>query len=276
MPTIVKGDGSREPFETHKLEASLKRSGAEPELAERIAEKIAATVKDGMTTTEIYKNAYKLLHKEEKVTAARYSMRRAILDLGPTGYPFEDFVSELMRLRGYNTKLRQIVKGKCTTHEVDVVFEKEGHTIGAELKFHNQPGFKTDLKTALYVEARYRDIVEGAKAAGEKCDIDEGCLMTNTKFSRTAIDFAKCAGITLIGWSYPNEGNLLDMIQETGVYPITVLSSLSKKEKSRLLMDGVALCRSVAEDPESLLRAGVSKSKHQKIIAESTALCAVE
>lgn len=276
MPTIVKGDGSREPFEAQKLEASLKRSGAEPELATRIAEKIAATVKDGMTTTEIYKNAYKLLHKEEKVSAARYSMRRAILDLGPTGYPFEDFVSEMMRLRGYKTKLRQVIDGKCTKHEVDVVFEKDGHTIGAELKFHNQPGFKTDLKTALYVEARYRDIVIGAEERGEKCAIDEGCLMTNTKFSRTAIDFAECAGITLIGWSYPNEGNLLSMIQETGVYPITVLSSLSRKEKGKLLMDGVALCRSVAQDPESLLRAGISKSKHQQIIAESTAVCAVK
>lgn len=276
MPTIVKGDGSREPFETKKLEASLRRSGAEPELAAQITEKIAATVKDGMTTTEIYKNAYKLLHKEEKVTAARYSMRRAILDLGPTGYPFEDFISEMMRLRGYNTKLRQVIKGKCTTHEVDVVFEKEGRTIGAELKFHNQPGFKTDLKTALYVEARYRDIFEGAKEEGKKCVIDEGYLMTNTKFSRTAIDFAECAGIRLVGWSYPKEENLLNMIQETGVYPVTVLSSISRKEKERLLMDGVALCRTVAEDPESLLRAGIRKGKHQEIIAESTAVCNVK
>lgn len=275
MPTIVKGDGTREEFDVSKLTSSMERSGAPKELAKEVAEKVAGTVKDGMTTTEIYRNAYKLLHKEEKVTAARYSMRRAILDLGPTGYPFEDFVSEMMRLRGYNTQLRQVIKGKCTTHEVDVVFEKDGHTIGAELKFHNQPGFKTDLKTALYVEARYRDIVLGAEEGGKKCAIDEGCLITNTKFSRTAIEFSECAGINLIGWSYPHEGNLLEMIRETGVYPVTVLSSLSKKEKEHLLMDGVALCRTVAEDPDSLLRAGISKSKHQQIIAESTAVCAV-
>ena len=271
MAIIVKGDGSREAFDIHKLESSLKRSGAVPELAESVARTVEKTIKDGMTTTEIYRNAYKLLAKEEKVTAARYSMRRAILDLGPTGYPFEDFVSEMMRLKGYTTKVRQTVKGKCATHEVDVIFEKDSQRIGAELKFHNGPGFKTDLKTALYVEARFRDIL-----ALPDCTLSEGWLITNTKFSRTAIDFAECAGVKLMGWSYPHEGNLLDMIKKTGVYPLTVLSSLSNKEKERLLMQGAALCRSVAQDPEVLLKAGIPKRKHQEIIAESTAVCAVE
>lgn len=276
MPTIIKGDGTREAFDIRKLESSLKRSGATLELAQSVAEKISNTVKDGMTTTEIYRNAYKLLHKEGGVTAARYSMRRAILELGPTGYPFEDFVSEMMRIRGYSTKTRQIAKGKCITHEVDVVFEKEGQTVGAELKFHNVPGFKTDLKTALYVEARFRDILDGAKESGGVCAIDEGWLVTNTKFSRTAIEFAECAGVKLLGWSYPNGSSLSDMIRETGVYPLTVLSSLSRNEKERLLAQGAALCRTVAKDPDVLLKAGIPKRKHQEIIAESTAVCAVE
>lgn len=270
MVTIVKGDGTREAFDPSKLAASLKRSGATPTLADSIVAKVEKTLKAGMTTTEIYKHAYALLAKEEKVTAARYSMRRAILALGPTGYPFEDFVSEMMRLRGYQAQVRQTIRGKCATHEVDVIFEKEGKKIGAELKFHNVPGFKTDLKTALYVEARFRDIL-----ARSDCTLSEGWLMTNTKFSRTAIDFAECAGVTLVGWSYPKEGNLLDMIKETGVYPLTVLSSLSGKEKERLLMQGAALCRTVVTDPEVLLKAGIPKRKHQDIIAESTAVCAV-
>lgn len=275
MAIIVKGDGSRETFEIEKLISSLRRSGATAELAEDVADEIAGSITEGMTTTEIYRNAYKLLSKEEKVTAARYSMRRAILDLGPTGYPFEDFVSEIMRLKGYASNVRQIVKGKCATHEVDVVFEKDGHTIGAELKFHNVPGFKTDLKTALYVESRFRDIRLADEHNQRPHTIDEGWLVTNTKFSSSAIEFASCSGITLIGWSYPHKGNLLDMIKETGVYPLTVLSSLTKKEKDLLLTQGAALCRTVAEDPEVLLKAGIPKRKHQQIIAESTAVCAV-
>jgi len=271
MAIIVKGDGSREEFVVDKLTSSMKHSGAPHELAEKVAEKIALSVKDGMTTSQIYKNAYSLLAKEEKVTAARYSMRRAILELGPTGYPFENFISEVMRLRGYTSKVRQMIQGKCATHEVDVVFEKDGHTIGAELKFHNTSGFKTDLKTALYVESRFRDI-----KLREGSVIDEGWLITNTKFSETAIDFAECAGLTLLGWSYPYKGNLHDMIRETGVYPLTVLSSLSKKEKDILLMQDVALCNTVAENPDVLLKAGIPRRKHQEIIAESTAVCAVK
>lgn len=275
MPIILKGDGTREAFDIQKLEYSLKRSGAEDGLAESVAAKVASHVKDGMTTTEIYRNAYRILGKEEKATAARYSMRRAILELGPSGFPFEDFVSEVMRRRGYASHVRQTIKGKCALHEVDVIFEKDGHTIGAELKFHNVVGFKTDLKTALYVEARFRDIARAKEAGDTPHSIDEGWLITNTKFTTNAIDFAACAGITLLGWSYPQKGNLSDMIRETGVYPLTVLSTLSKKEKDLLLSQGVALCGSVAENPDVLVKAGIASHKRQAIIAESTAVCAV-
>ena len=87
---IVKGDGTQEEFDVRKLEESFKRSGTPPDVASKTAAEVARTVQSGMTTTEIYKNAYKLLKKKEKVIAARYSMRRAILELGPTGFPFED------------------------------------------------------------------------------------------------------------------------------------------------------------------------------------------
>jgi hypothetical protein len=275
MPTIVKGDGTRETFEKEKLRKSLQRSGADPTLADQITEQIARTVTDGMTTTAIYKNAYALLRKEEKIVAARYSMRRAILELGPTGYPFEDFFAEMMRIRGYEALTRQIMKGKCAPHEIDVVLKKDARTIGAELKFHNMLGFKTDLKTALYVEARFRDIKTCAEVENTPCPVDEGWLVTNTKFTNAAITFAECAGIHLLGWSYPHDSNILSMIKESGVYPVTVLSSLTRKEKERLLMQGTALCRTIAKNPDVLERAGIAGRKHQNIIAESVAVCAV-
>ena len=163
MPEIVKGDGSREFFNINKLADSLVRSGAEIALAKKVSEKIGGMVRDGMTTAEIYREAYRILQKEERVTAARYSMRRAILELGPTGFPFEDSISALMRKKGYAVKTRVVVQGRCAEHEVDVVMTKDGKTIGAELKFHNEPGYKTDLKIALYVRARFTDIDLGAE-----------------------------------------------------------------------------------------------------------------
>ena len=275
MSIVIKGNGEREEFHIEKLALSMKNVGADPALAEHVARAIGAEVKEGMTTTEIYRRAYALLRKEERVTAAKYSMRRAILDLGPTGFPFEDFVTSLMRAKGYETKARVIVPGRCIDHEVDVVMTKDGKTIGAELKFHNTPGFKTDVKTALYVKARFEDIDNAGHDKEDEMHIHEGWLITNTKFTSNAIRYSECAGIKLLGWSYPGTGGLVDLIKETGVYPVTVLTTLSKTEKSRLIAEGVALCHEVMQKPEILARVGISGKKADAVVAESTVLCRV-
>lgn len=273
MPEIVKGDGSRELFNINKLADSLIRSGAPRDLAIRVAENIGSTVIDGMTTQEIYRDAYRLLHKEESTVAARYSMRRAILDLGPSGFPFEDYVSELMRARGYAVQTRVMVPGKCADHEVDIVMRKDNRVIGAELKFHNEPGYKTDIKVALYVRARFSDIEARGESSGES-HIHEGWLITNTKFTDNAIAYAKCAGIHLLGWDYPERGNLDDIVKETRLYPVTVLTSLTSAEKTRLLAANMPLCHTVV-DPEALRRAGIPEKKIAGVIAESTRICSI-
>ncbi len=273
MTIVVKGDGTRETFEVHKLEASLRRAGAKAEEIAVVVKKVGDIIEDGMTTSEIYHAAFKILHKKERTLAARYSMRRALLDMGPTGFPFEDYFAELMRAKGYIAATRQIVQGKCAPHEVDVVLTKGTHTVGAELKFHNVPGFKTDIKTALYVRARFTDIADGAAARGEGNPFSEAWLVTNTKFTEHALSYATCAGIHLMGWSYPGEGNLGDIIYETGLYPITVLTTISKKEEAQLLARQVTLCRDIANDPSLLHGAGIARRKHAAIISESTALC---
>lgn len=273
MAIVVKGDGTREVFELSKLEHSLARSGAPQEVVARVARSIGDGVRDGMTTSDIYRRAHALLGREERTFAARYSVRRALLDMGPTGYPFEDYFCELMRAKGYTASVRQIIEGRCTTHEVDVVLARGDENIGCELKFHNVPGFKTDLKTALYVRARFGDIEDRARDLGQTCDIREGWLVTNTKFTAQAIEYAECAGIRLLGWSYPGRDNLADIIEETGLYPITVLTTISKKEEALLLKNQVTLCRDVARDPSVLTRAGIPRRKHATIVAESMSLC---
>lgn len=272
-PVIVKGDGTTESFNIEKLLGSLQRSGAPQELAEKVAQKVGSAVKDGMSTAAIYRQAFKLLHREEYVVAARYSMRRAIFDLGPTGFPFEQYIAEVMRVKGYETSHGVMVQGRCTTHEVDVVMKKGDKTIGAELKFHNTPGFKTDVKTALYVRARYWDIQWGAEDRKEKAGIDEGWLVTNTKFTINAIEYGECSGIKLLGWSYPNGAGLENLIRETGAYPVTILTTLSTAEKTRLLGAGVTMCHMVQENAPRLERAGITGKKLSAVINESTAVC---
>ncbi len=277
MIYIVKGDGTREPFEPQKLEDSLVHAGASFQLARDITTAVEHDLRDGMNTNEIYRNAFKLLRHQERPVAARYSMRRAILDLGPTGFPFEDFVAELFRAKDYDAKARVIVQGKCVEHEVDVIATSKtgGPCIGAELKFHNKPGYKTDVKIPLYVQARFEDIQAGAKARGGECPIDAMWLITNTKFTSQAIQYGECAGLHLISWEYPKKGNLSDMVRETGLYPITALTTLNKAEKDRLLMHRAAFCRNVVQDEAALAAIGIPEKKRSAVLAESRALCGV-
>jgi hypothetical protein len=268
MAEIVKTDGSIERWDPEKLLRSLRRAGASDAAAQRITHTIQATVGSGEESTIIYRRAFLMLRREGRATAARYSLRRALFEFGPSGHPFEDFVTELFKSEGWNVQSRQTLRGKCVTHEVDVYAERNGEHMAAELKYHNDPGYKTDAKTALYVKARMDDIwaAEGNGAGSQK--LDHGYLITNTKFTSQAIQYAQCSNITLIGWNYPHYGNLYDRIVASGLYPITVLTTLRKSEK-RLLIDKNISTTELLRHNRSLLReAGVAPERIGRIIAE--------
>src|SRR3990167_6783794 len=108
----------------------------------------------------------------------------------------------------------------------------------AELKFHNQIGEKSDLKVALYVKARFDDLSAQYFDYGRRRQLDEGWLITNTKFSSNAIRYGLCAKVAMIGWSYPAKGNLQDLIEDAHLHPITCLTSLTITEKQNLLQNG--------------------------------------
>jgi ATP cone domain len=268
MTDIVKADGSVEPFDTSKLEASLRRAGASARAIAHICDTISKTLGPGMSTHEVYRRAFAMLRKEERVTAARYSLRRALFELGPTGHPFEDFVAELFRLEGWEVEWRKMVRGKCVSHELDVYAKRGNEHLAAELKYHNDPGYKTDVKTALYVKARFEDIWKCDPKEGPVCPIDLGYLITNTKFTDQAIQFARCSGIHLMGWSYPTEGNLYDRIIAAGMYPVTALTLLRKSEKRLLLDEGIVTVEMLKERREMLRSMGVSPERIGGLMAE--------
>jgi len=130
-----------------------------------------------------------------------------------------------------------------------------------EAKFHNQPGFRTDLKTALYVKARFDDV---KKAGFNKC-----WLTTNTKFSRDAVKYSGCAGVELLGWNWPKGKGVETLIAETELYPITVITILSSAEKKLLLDNNVVVCRDIVENPRILNEVGIDKGKSQRVTEEA-------
>lgn len=272
MTDILKADGTTEPFDTAKLEASLHRAGAGMHLASKISDQVAKMIVPGMRTNEIYRRAFGLLRKETRSAAARYSLRRALFEFGPSGHPFEDFVAELFRKEGWEVEWRKTIPGKCVSHEVDVYAKREGEHLAAELKYHNDPNYKTDVKTALYVKARFDDIWKCDPKESGTCPIDRGFLITNTKFTETAIQFAKCSGIGLIGWSYPTEGNLYDRIVAAGIYPLTALTTLRRSEKRLLVDQGIVTSEQLLGKREVLQDLAISPERVGAIMAEIHAL----
>jgi hypothetical protein len=266
---VVKSDGTKEPFDVSKLERSLKKAGASSKVVSDIIEKTKNNSGKEITTHDIYKSAFELLHKEEKPIALKYSLKRAIMDLGPSGFAFEDFIAEIFRKKGFDAETGKIVRGFCVEHEVDVVAWNNEKLIMVEAKFHNELGIKSDLKIALYVKARFDDLRKMTFKYGKERQLDEGWLVTNTKFTSTAIEYGSCqGGLRMIGWNYPPVGNLHDMILESKLHPITCLSSLNGREKKELLDKGVVLCKSILDNQDLLISIGLTGSKAQKVIEE--------
>jgi hypothetical protein len=270
LPLITKADGTEEPFDPTKLEHSLERAGASSVVRARILSRTIAELQQGATTETIYRRAFDMLkHEEDMPVAARYSMKRAIYALGPSGFPFEQFLSQILRHHGWNTRTNQMLVGRCAPHEVDVLAEKGPLRVGIEVKFHNEQGGKTDIKDALYVYARYEDLKKAPLASSR---VDEGWLVTNTVFTRNAIRYARCSNLTLLAWDYPKDRGLMHMIEEARVHPLTALTTLSEGEKRRLLEHHIVLCKDVSV-PHVLAQHGIPGEKAARIIDEARRLC---
>ncbi|MDE1919300.1 MAG: restriction endonuclease [Patescibacteria group bacterium] len=276
LPSITKADGSTEVFDPERLVMSLRRSGAGEHAARHIADAITSTVAPGTSSKEIYTRAFSLLRKEARPVAARYALRRALLDLGPSGHPFEDFISHLYRAEGWQVETRKIIKGKCVSHEVDFYAShpEQNTYIAAELKYHNDPGYKTDLKVALYVKSRFDDIFD-CDPAVRACPIDRGLLVTNTKFTSEAIAYAECAGVELLGWGYPVHDSLFVHMSRAKVYPITTLVELSRSEKRLLIDQGVVAVDEIVRDRRLLDPLRLPPARVGELIAEAEGLLAL-
>lgn len=277
--SIAKADGTQEPFNPEKLVSSLMRAGAEHALARDISREVERELYNGITTQEIYRHAFAKLREARRGAAARYSLKRAILEFGPSGFPFEAYLSELFRAEGAQTEIDQIIQGACVEHEVDVVVHfphsksgQKGGVMFVEAKFHNAAGFKTDLKTVLYVKARLEDIQAHRTSKG----IEEpmrGLVATNTKFTDVAARYAACAGLEILGWEEPAGNTLHDRIDKAGLYPITALTTLGRREKMALLSQKIVLCNALGSNTRALSVAGVSGPKADRVLEEVGSLC---
>lgn len=268
---IKKSSGERVAFSLDKLKASLRRSGANDKDVQNILNIVRDELYQGISTREIYNRAYALLKKKKSVFASKYKLKKAIYELGPTGFPFERFVGQVLSYSGHTIEVGAIISGMCVNHEVDVVATKDTKIIYVECKFHSEEGRNCDVKVPLYIHSRYRDIVD-KQAQGDHTHA-EGWVVTNTRFSRDAVAYGTCAGLKLLSWDYPKDRGLKDRIDRLGLYPITVSTLLTKREKNFLLGRDIVLCKQLLNDKFYLDHLGVSENRKTRILNEIALLC---
>lgn len=270
---ITKASGERVPFLYPKLENSLTKAGANQETIDYVIREVKNELYDGISTKKIYRKAFSLLKASRlRPVGAKYKLKQAIMELGPSGFPFEIYVSEIFKHKGFKIKVGEILQGACVKHEVDVIAENQEKILFIECKYHTNPGSTCDVKVPLYINSRFMDIEKQSRKNPEKeKKIHEGWLVTNTRFTTDAIQYGTCAGLHLLGWDYPEKGSLKQMIDESGLHPLTALTSINNTEKQKLLAMKYVLCQEL--DEKVLKNAGIHLIKIKGILDECNKLC---
>jgi len=266
MIYVKKLDGGVERYDESKLRRSLLNSGADQETINKIMFKVNKILYDGIETKKLFRFAFREFKKYEPYTSSRYNLKNAILRLNREGFHFERLVAKVIQKKGYYVRLNQIVNGKYIRHEIDISAENGKEKLMIECKHHAKPWLGTDIQTALYVYARYMDVQKLFTAP---------MLVTNTKFSKQVVAYSKGMGLKLMGWKCPKGDSLEYYIEKFKLYPITMLSCINQEETSQLLKEGIIMIKNLGDIGIRKLSGvlKVSKSKANKILQESGALC---
>ncbi|KPJ54868.1 hypothetical protein AMJ47_02230 [Parcubacteria bacterium DG_72] len=258
---VIKFNGEKELFSEKKAYNSAKRAGASDDLARKIVKEL--DVFDGIKTSEISEKIRKALRKENKKAAVRFNLKKAIKNLGPTGFPFEKYVAEIFKNQGFKSKTNLFIEGKCCVHEIDFTAEKNNLLYIGECKYRNVPASKVETKDALANYARFLDILN--KKSFSNLNI-KSLLVTNSKFTSRAVRYSKCVGVELLGWRYPKDKGLEYLIEKDKLYPITILPSFKNYMFDMFTSKGLMM----AKDVLKLKKINLGKKVLQNLKQEST------
>ena len=134
-PLYVINLAGKEPFSWKSFSSAA--GCASKELATKIADEISLLVYPGISTALIHEEVLKRLRENEPKAGIRFSLKKAIERLGPTGFPFEKYVGALFENQGWQVFLNQHLKGYCLTYEIDFLAEKGKKVLIGECKFRH-------------------------------------------------------------------------------------------------------------------------------------------
>lgn len=274
---IQKIDGTKEQFSPAKFCLSLRKAGAPRDVADSVCKSVQNRINPNDSTNTIFRKALKYLVKEDMDVVARYSLRRGLEALGPAGFIFEQYMETVLQSYSFATKRDVIMRGKCVSHEIDVIASIGSKRFLIEAKYHNEPGIKTHVDTIMYADARLRDIVNAEPENARKKYEYAMWVVTNTKFTDSAIKYARCSGIRLTGWNYPRGASLEDVISQKKLYPVTVIPSLPKNLLPILAKKNIILAQDLLPyEAKDISRSfGISLSISEQIAKEVSGLLKV-
>ncbi len=271
---VEKAAGDQEEFDIDKLSRSLLHCGASQEMADTVARNVYDSVGYHTSSSKVYYQARRELNRLNPSTALRYSLKRALFRLGPTGYPFELYFSRILEEYGYTCRTNLFLQGRCVEHEVDILAENGKEISVIECKYHNRGGRRTDVKVALYVQARVDDL-KGPLLEKHSQSRYVGWLVTNTRLTSMAIRYGRCMGLRLTGWKYPENKGLERLIEDKALYPVTLLSGLKRGSATLLIKNGIVLLKDLLEMGEEELASKLRMGRRRaaNIIASVRELC---
>ena len=264
-------------FEISKLENSLRNSGAGEQSLKRVLETILPKCFDGITTGELYRMAFEELKKISNSVAARYSLKKALLELGPAGFYFEQWIARVFQNIGYKTETGQLIKGHAVTHEADVIAKKDDKTYWVECKFRSAEDTKISVTTPMYVLSRIKDISNiQYNLFGTKTEFTDGWLITNTYFTKDSIAFSEYYGLRLLSWDYPKDKNIKSLVDQNALYPITCLTTLDGKQKQKLLEEKCVLAKELFNNQNLLNILELNEEKKSEVLKEARELMTIK
>lgn len=274
---IKNNAGETVEFEISKLENSLRNSGAGEQSLKRVLETILPKCFDGITTGELYRMAFEELKKISNSVAARYSLKKALLELGPAGFYFEQWIARVFQNIGYKTETGQLIKGHAVTHEADVIAKKDDKTYWVECKFRNAEDTKISVTTPMYVLSRIKDISNiQYNLFGTKTEFTDGWLITNTYFTKDSIAFSEYYGLRLLSWDYPKDKNIKSLVNQNALYPITCLTTLDGKQKQKLLEEKCVLAKELFNNQNLLNILELNEEKKSEVLKEARELMTIK
>lgn len=270
---VKKYSGELVPFNSDSLRHSLTRSGANNEQVEKVYTQIKEKLFDGISTRELYQLAFEALKSQRNSFAARYSLKKALRELGPEGFYFEKWIARLFQEYGFESTTGQTIQGHAVSHEIDVVASKGNEMLAIECKFRNDIDAKISVTTPMYFLSRFKDISDiSYHFFGQNKKFTQGWLVTNAYLTSDSKDFGKYYNINFLSWDYPTDNSIKKRVDKAVFYPVTCLTTLTDVEEKTLLQNQIILVKDIINNKEALKSLKLDSEKLRLVLEEAREL----